>query len=131
LKRFVYILILLACTLASKSQDNVSIHSDPRLDTLLQRSLKIAEAGPATHGYRIQLYSGSNRQMANQIKSQFMQTYSDYRAYLVYAQPYFKIRVGDFHNRAEALKLFNSLKMDERFKVVLIVPDKIELPPLK
>ena len=123
-------MIFLAIAAFAKSQDSVIIHSDPRMDTLLLRAYLAAEAAPATGGYRIQLYSGSNRQTALQVKSQFMLTYSDYRAYLIYSQPYFKIRVGDFRNRAEALKLYSLLKQDERFKVVMMVPDKIELPPL-
>jgi len=130
MKKFLFISVLFLSSNQIWSQNKITINADPRIDTLIQRTLSLAEKESILSGFRIQLYSGSNRQLANQIKSQFMQSYPEYRAYLSYTQPYFKIRVGDFRNRAEALYLFNLLKQDGRFKTLMMVPDKIELPPI-
>jgi len=130
MKKCTIVILMILCAIKGISQGNVVIHADPRIDTLIQRSLALAEQESIVQGFRIQLYSGSNRQMANQIKSQFMQSYSQYRAYMTYSQPYFRIRVGDFRNRAEALYLLSLLKQDTRFKAIMLVSDKIEFPPL-
>lgn len=125
------ILLSLFVLIRIQAQNKIIILSDHRIDTLIQRSIEKHEKDKGIPGYRIQIYSGTNRQLAIQLKSQFLQTYPEYRAYMVYAQPYFKIKVGDFRSRMEALPLLSLLKQDERFKAVLMVPDRIEIPELK
>jgi len=108
----------------------VAIFRDVRLDTLVQRIYVENEDLPQINGYRIQIYSGSKRTIANQVKAAFMVEYREERAYLSYIQPYFKVRVGNFRSKAEAIKLYESLRENEKFKAVLIVVDKIDLPEL-
>jgi hypothetical protein len=57
-----------------------------------------------------------------------LQLYPEADAYLIYQQPNFRVRVGDFRNRMEAHALYK--KMLEEFPEVIIVPDKINLPKL-
>jgi phytoene/squalene synthetase len=111
-------------------QGEVNIYRDYRLDTLVQRVYEANEDKPAIDGYRIQIYSGSNRTTANQVKAAFMMEFREERAYLSYKQPYFKVRVGNYRTKVEALKLFTELKNHEKFKAVLIVNDEIDLPDL-
>ena len=110
---------------------NVVIHRDVRLDTLVSRVLEENRLEQKISGYRIQVYSGSNRHTANQVKSIFMTSYPQIKSYLSYSQPYFRLRVGDFRTRTESLQLYHLLLADERFRSVLIVPDMIYLPELK
>ncbi len=108
----------------------VIIYQDVRLDTLIQRIYTANENSPKIPGYRIQIYSGSNRTIANQVKAKFMVEYRGERAYLLYNQPYFKVRVGNFRSKTEALKLYTALLANENYKAVLIVSDEIDLPDL-
>lgn len=109
---------------------DVVIFQDVRIDTLIQRIYTANEENPKIDGYRIQIYSGSNRTIANQVKAAFLTEYRVERAYLIYNQPYFKVRVGNFRSKTEALKLYTALRADEKFKAVLIVADEIDLPDL-
>jgi len=128
---FVILLILSLKVLNVKAQQQIVFHHDFRMDTLMQRSLEKNIKEKGMQGFRVQIYSGSNRQTANQVKSLFMQSYPDVRVYLSFTQPYFKVRAGDFRTRIEAFPLYFALKQDEKFKGVMIVPDKIEFPELK
>lgn len=110
---------------------NIKIYKDPRVDTLILRTIKANEFEQEIKGYRIQIFLGSNRKQANKIKSEFQIAYPREKIYLVYKQPYFKLLVGNYRNRIEAQRMYHTLLKDEDYKGVLIVPDDIKLPDLR
>lgn len=103
----------------------ITYHYDTGIDSLLKARLKLNKEESTYSGYRIQIYFGSNRSDANKVKSEFLREYGNVKAYMIYQQPYFKIRVGDFRTRLEAQKLFYKLQENDNFKSVFIVQDKI------
>jgi hypothetical protein len=68
------------------------------------------------------------RQKAQNIKNEFLSSYSGYSAYISYISPDFKVRVGDFRTKNEALKLMKEIQ--GQFPKAFVVPDVIELPKL-
>ena len=79
---------------------------------------------PATvSGFRVQVYSGNNRAQAIQIRTEVLEKYPEYAAYLIYKQPTFRVRVGDFRSRAAAQDLLRDLK--PLYPVSFIVPDEV------
>lgn len=76
-------------------------------------------------GYRIQIYSGNKKQPANQSRSAFLRVYKKKKAHLNYEQPYYKVRVGDFKTKIEALKFKNNLT--NHFPNCFIVNDEIDI----
>lgn len=107
---------------------NITYHTSLSLDTLAENTIKTNKQKNTYSGYRIQIYFGSSREKANEAKSKFLKQYPDVRAYLIYEQPYFKIRVGDFRNRFEAQKLYYNLV--DKFSSVLLVPDRVNFPDI-
>lgn len=100
-------------------------------DTLIQRTYTKYKDDVKISGYRIQIYSGTSLSKANKIKALFMITYPAIESYLIYQQPSFKVRVGDYHNRLEANKFYHILLDNPDFRSVFLVPDLINLPELK
>lgn len=103
-------------------------NTDSLAFVLTQRHKKVNAVKLSMPGYRIQLYFGSERMKAQEIKSSFLQNHPKVPAYMVYHQPNFKVRVGDFRTKLEAagfLKLLN-----DEFKTSFIVPDDVRLPDL-
>jgi hypothetical protein len=49
-------------------------------------------------------------------------------AYIIYQQPNFKIRVGDFRTRLEAMKFLKELQL--KYATAFIVRDDVKLPSL-
>lgn len=80
-------------------------------------------------GVRIQIYSGPDRGKANQVKMSFMKNFPGIRAYLMYAAPNFRVRVGDFKSRSDAMALYHQLT--DNYKSVMIVPDMVTITPPK
>jgi hypothetical protein len=111
-----------------KAQGNpyVRIQSPVLLDSIIQLETSIAKDNPGIQGYRIQIYANADRKAANDIRTRFLQLAPETEAYLIYQQPSFKVRVGDYRNRFEAYAMYKILLKE--FENVLIVPDRINLP---
>jgi hypothetical protein len=59
-----------------------------------------------------------------------MQLYPEYRTYLEYQPPYFKVRIGDFKSRDEATDFRD--KLSTNFPgAIFVVPAVINLSPEK
>jgi hypothetical protein len=112
----------------ANAQQNVQVIGDAHLDSLVQRNIELNQAANGIQGYRVQIFFGSDRKAANEARTKFLQLYPETEAYLVYQQPNFKVRVGDFRNQLEAQAIYRSLLT--QFETVFIVPDKINLPKL-
>ena len=101
-----------------KSQDSL-IHQ------LVNRHIAINQAKRSMPGYRVQIYFGQNRTKATEVKTDFLQLFPKTGAYLVYQQPNFKIRVGDFKDRLEALKFLKEIQ--SLYAAAFIVKDEVKL----
>jgi len=110
------------------SPGKITYYKSLSLDTLVENTLETNKQESTYSGYRIQIYSNPSREEARKIKSKFLKEYPHIRAYLIYKQPYFKVRIGDFRNRIEAQKLYHDLV--DKFSSVFLVPDKINFPDL-
>jgi hypothetical protein len=125
--RFTFFVVLFPLFQLS-AQNRVKVISDPKLDTLIERHIEINKSLQTIDGYRIQLFSGSERNNANALRGKFKAEFPEEQVYLIYQQPYFKLRVGDFRNLIEAQEMY--LKLQKSYEQLLIVPDKINLPKL-
>ena len=105
---------------------NVNTSNDELISDLLERHKRHGLMKQTTAGYRIQLYFGSERSKASEIKTDFSNNFSNTPSYLLYQQPNFKVRVGDFKTRMEAAAFLESIK--EFYTTSFIVPDEIKLP---
>ena len=79
-------------------------------------------------GYRLQLLSSNNRNQAFKLKYDLLSNYPDYKSYVIYQAPYFKVRMGNFIKREEAEKLRGLLNKSYK-SGVYIVEDAIEYKP--
>lgn len=100
--------------------------NDSLLNILVKRHIALNSLKQSVPGYRIQIYFGNQRSKALEIKTDFSKTYPEVNSYVVYQQPYFKVRVGDFKYRLEALKLLKQIQ--PFFETAFIVKDEIKLP---
>lgn len=116
----------------------LNIIQDPALDTLISRyilgyeNLEEKNGYSGMEGYRIQIYSSSNRNArdeSSKARAEFMSKFPDIVSYLLFAEPgYYKIRVGDFRTKTEATRLF--LLISKVFPDAYIVPDIINFQGL-
>jgi hypothetical protein len=83
-------------------------------------------------GYRVEIFFSSAmnaRERALEIKKEFLSSYPDHNVHILFSAPNFKVRVGDFRTKNEALKLYKKIQKD--YPGAFIVPDIIDFPMLK
>lgn len=102
----------------------VEVVGDKRVGTLVEKHTELNQRGKGK-GYRVQIYFGSDKAKAKEVKAKFLNIYGrEMRAYEPYEQPNFKIRVGDFRTRMEAYRFWKKIKAD--FPTAFIVESDIE-----
>ena len=113
----------------SQNEGYVIIEQDQRVEQLIQKQKEIHLADNTIDGYRIQIFMESGNdavEHANVVIEEFKMNYPDVPIYLVFGQPYYRLRVGDFRTRLEAENFFQTLSKD--YKKAFITSDRIQLP---
>ena len=122
-------------TLSSYSQDTdgVVVHKDPRIDLLVKKQIEINEATTRSArrfapGYRILVLNTNNREKVLQAKTKIYQQYPDLKTYMMWQAPFFKLKVGNFRDRADAEDFLPEMK--KLFPTgVYILKETIEVRP--
>jgi hypothetical protein len=107
---------------------SIVLTRDARIDELITRQKDHNTLNQTIDGYRVQIYFGSLRQKASEIRQDFSSKHADIPSYLTYLAPNFKVRVGDFRTRLEAQGFLKSI--EGQYPTSFIVQDEIKLPSL-
>lgn len=110
--------------------DHLTINSDSRINLLLEIQQEESIRKGGMDGYRIQIYQGTKDE-AYQLKSKFLSLYPKFpenEVYVKFQTPDFKVRIGDFRTRSEAINL--KYKIIRNFPSPLIVEDIINFPDI-
>jgi hypothetical protein len=108
-------------TYLSEGAMQINKKLDAILDTISLKNKSIRYA----NGFRIQIYVGNDRKLADEAKIFTYQTYPEIFPYLSYQQPIYKVKIGDFLNRMDAERYFATIK--DSYPSALILPDKVEI----
>jgi hypothetical protein len=76
-------------------------------------------------GFRVQIHSGLNRVDALKAQSELLKLYPKITSYVIYQQPNFKVRVGDFENRLSVVRFYEEMK--SVFPSSFIIADEIKI----
>lgn len=94
---------------ASNAQ-NVQVNLDPAIEEMMRTWTAQNRANPRMDGWRIQIMSSTDRQRVESGKTQFLGLYPTVPADWVHEKPYYKLRVGAFQTRQEAMSFLLQLK---------------------
>ena len=123
-----FFMLLISTSAFAQTKGKVEVIKDPRIDTLAARRAELNRTlGVETvSGFRVQIFTGTNRKDAYSAQAKFQDEFPDIRTYVIYSDPNFKVRVGDFRTKADAEKLEDDLK--KWFNGMFIIQDKINPP---
>ncbi len=123
----IFVIILMIMVVSLKAQEGkVVINADPEVDQLVTLHKEHNQAYPYVQGYRIQLFKDSGNDAldaAHQIMDKFKGQFPDLNVYLSFKEPYYRVRVGDFRTRIEALDRLQDIK--RKYRSVWIIKDNI------
>jgi hypothetical protein len=109
----------------------ISVIQDARLEEVLGEYISINQQKNGIPAYWIRIYSGSGhdaREKAYQTKAKFLSKYEGIKDKVVYDDPNFKVYIGGYRVKSEALKLLKTIQRD--FPSAFIVYDIIDFPDL-
>jgi hypothetical protein len=96
-----------------------------RLDAVLDSIDRINLSRRFIEGYTIQIYSGTKKEDALNVKRQLSQAVPNLISELQYEQPNYKIKSGRYYTRLEAEKDFEEIK--RHFPAAIVVPGQISI----
>ena len=112
---FIFILLgtLMLTVNAQKRRGIIQIVGDRKVTDLVNTHIEFNERVKTIPGFRIQIASetGSNsKAKAFSVKERFLQEYPEVSAYLVFDEPNFKVKVGDFISKLDAFVFMQKIK---------------------
>ena len=114
--------------LESSSSGNVVVRQSESVKNALNARIA-ANSERSISGYRIRIFSDNKqnaRSASESTMNSFKTMYPGLSAYRTYTNPFFKVTVGDFRTKSEALRLLSKIKMS--FPTAFIVEENINYP---
>jgi hypothetical protein len=110
---------------------NILVYRDSRFDLLVRKQAEYNERVNLTrkysHGFRIQVLNTSDRSAAVNAKTRLLQLFPAEKVYLLYQEPNFKVRWGNFRERADADTQLELIT--RQFPGSFVIPSPIEPKP--
>ena len=134
MKRFGFLLFILVLAIVGNAQNrgSLNLNQDPKVDALIQKQKRLYSIDSSSNGYRIHIFMEIGNEAlknAERMKRRFEAAFPDIPIYLTYAEPYFRLRAGDFRNRVEAVKCLRRIK--PQFREAFVTSDIIYQPRIQ
>jgi len=108
----------------------VKIEQSSNVESALYKHISTAN-GRKIVGYRVRIFFDNKQDSRNRsenIASQFSSQFPQIRVYSTYENPFFKVTVGDFRTKSEAMMLIKKIEGD--YRSVFLVKETINYPPI-
>ena len=120
-------------TLAGKNifnvlPENVNVRQSQQIANSM-KSHVASNSSRTISGYRVRIFFDNKqnaRTESENVLKKFKGLFPDVMAYRIYANPYFKVTVGDFRTKSEAMALLTRIK--GAFPSAFVVKENIEYP---
>lgn len=96
-------------------QGKVQIKQDAAISNLVSLHVSLMKDLKGVKGYRVCIYYNSGqeaRSRADQERAKFMSRYEDVTSDKVFESPFWKVYVGSFRTKSEALKFLERIRYD-------------------
>jgi len=119
-------LLSISCVAQSGYLD---LNQDPRIGNLIMKQRQIHVNDSTIDGFRVQIFmelGNDALRHADSVKMRFSEKYPEVPIYLVFGQPYYRLRIGDYRTRLEAENMYQQVKKE--YSNAFVTADRIELP---
>ncbi len=109
---------------------DVKVHQSQAISSALQNQVS-NNASRSFQGYRIRIYSDNSqnaRSASESVMYRFQGGHYGVAVYRSYEYPFFRVTVGDFRTRSEALELLSRIK--GAYPSAFVVRERINYPPV-
>ena len=98
---------------AQSGKGKVLITGDVNVSELVKKHVEFNERKQTVPGYRVQIaaLSGPNsRNQAFELKNRFKEEYPEVEVYIIFTEPNFRIKAGDFTSKLDAFVFMQRIK---------------------
>jgi len=110
-------------------EGEVKLIQDEKLGTILFNQIQLNKQDKDIPRYWIRIFSDSghgSRERAYAAKARFLKKFEGIRNDVIYDDPNYKVYVGGYWTKSEALRILNELKPD--FPGAFIIYDRVKFP---
>jgi hypothetical protein len=118
------------------AQNKIIVHQDYRMDILARKESDINTAilkaqARIGKGYRLMILNTNDRDYAMKIRGELLQKYPEQKTYMWFANPYIKIKFGNFKTQDEADPYKKEISKMMNGATIYYLPETIEVKPDK
>ena len=139
---FVFLLVSLVSHTAiaqvtdSATANKIVVRQDYRMDILARKEADINTAilkvqARLAKGYRLMILNTNDRGYAKKVRGELLQKYPDQKTYMWFANPYIKIKFGNFRTQDEAEPYRKTISKMLNGATIYYLPETIEVKPDK
>jgi hypothetical protein len=113
------------------SNGRIQFFQNDSLHNLVLKHIASNRRKSGIPGYRIRIFSDVGkgaRKNSEKAKTRFYEKHPDIPVYRTYDSPYFKVYIGNFRTKMEAIKCLKRIKHE--YPGAFVVPDRIKYPEL-
>jgi hypothetical protein len=123
-------------TTDSLSGNKVIVIKDYRLDILARKeaeinNLTLQQNSRRTSGFRLMVLNTSNKEYAFKVRAELLQKFPEQKPYMWYANPYIRIKFGNFKTKEEAEPYRKAISEMLGGATIYFIPETIEVNPSK
>jgi hypothetical protein len=120
----------------STEQNKVVVHQDYRMGILARKESDINTAilkaqARIGNGYRLMILNTNDRAYAMKIRGALLQQYPEQKTYMWFANPYIKIKFGNFKTKDDAEPYRKEISNMMNGATIYYLPETIEVKPDK
>ena len=110
MQHHLWVPLFLICFPAFSNAQEIQLNADPAIEQMVKTWVSQNRVNPRVEGWRLQILSTTDRQRVETGKIQFLNLYPAIPADWVHEKPYYKLRVGAFLTRQEAMSFLAEIK---------------------
>jgi hypothetical protein len=110
----------------------ITVSQDARITQLLNAYYIQNASRPGMQGFRIRLFfdlGQQSRKNSEDVMNEFLENYPGIAVYRTFDSPYYKVSVGDYRTRDEAIK--DLKKFERKYMKAFVVPEWINFPRIQ
>ena len=137
MKHTIILFAFLVMSFSTIKAQNVTINEEPTITKMMVvyagKGKPVANTPAPTggstayqmiDGFRVQLVASNDRRKAEEIQAAFTSRYPGVHVGIVQQAPYYKVRVGGFANRSDAMSYLQKIKSSH--PDAYVVPDRVK-----
>lgn len=110
--------------------NGITVHQSQAISSALQKRID-GNKSKKISGYRVRVYfdnKQNSRNLSEDVAARFNSAFPGYGTYRSYSSPYFKVTVGNFRTKSEAMQFLQTIRGE--YPSAIVVKENIEYPAI-